>query len=119
MKQQLYTIGADLKIKVSITNLAENVHMEDCPFTLDVFSGASGTSAPKSFAYNPDAEEDEEVCSDGLKKIDADTFQIVFSTSDMERGDVYLKVSIDIPDEDFESGVRHEIQDHDLQITLQ
>lgn len=120
MKQEQIPYGSDLKILVEVTDLGEDIVLAGIPYTLEFSSG----EAKKTLAVTieePDEEEGTEggqVLPDGLKSLDDSRVVASIPGADLDRGDVWLKVTLLIPDEDFESGYRTDIREIDQHITI-
>ena len=99
MKQENTPLGAGLKLKVTLTELGEGVHLQDCVYSLEFTAGS------KSKTFNVDGD----TVSDGITVIDADTVAVALDT-----GDLYLKATVTVPDTDFPTGSRKEIVHHNL-----
>lgn len=112
MKQDRIPFGADIKLQVKLTELGDNVHLEDASsYNLTFTAGAKS----KTFAVNAPSNP----ATTGVTKIDADTVAVALKTSDLDRGDIHLKAIVVVEDEAFSSGTRTEIIEHDLQLTIQ
>lgn len=104
MKQENTPLGAGLKLKVTLTELGEGVHLQDCVYSLEFTAGS------KSKTFNVDGD----TVSDGITVIDADTVAVALDTGELDTGDLYLKAIVTVPDTDFPTGSRKEIVHHNL-----
>lgn len=104
MKQENTPLGAGLKLKVTLTELGEGVHLQDCSYSLDFTAG----SKSKTFTVNGESR------SLGITVIDEDTVAVALDTGELDTGDLYLKATVIVPDADFPSNARTEIVHHNL-----
>lgn len=120
MKQEQIPYGSDLKILVEVTDLGEGTALAGIPYTLEFSAG----SAKKTFAVTIEAPDEEEgteggqVLPPGLKSLNDHKVVASIPAADLDRGDLWLKVTLQIPDEDFESGYRTDIREIDQHITI-
>lgn len=112
-------IGNDLKIRVNVTNLGDGVALKDIPYKLKFTSGQSFKEFEVTLSDDDDDDdEQEQELPDGVKVIDDNSVIVSFSTSGMDKGDLWMLFTGYIPDEDFDSGYRCEITEVDQHITL-
>lgn len=104
MKQENTSLGAGLKLKVTLTELGEDIHLQDCTYTLEFTAGS------KSKTFHVDGESR----TRGITVIDEDTVAVALDTSELDTGDLYLKATVNVPDLEFPSGLRTEIIHHNL-----
>lgn len=110
MKQEIIPYGSGVKLLVKITNLGEEVVLSECPFSILI------TAGHKSITIDV---EDPEDPPQGVTFVDNDSFTLAFLSTPLDRGDMYMRISVSVPDNDFPEGVRPEIIDYDLNYTLQ
>ena len=104
--------GVDLKYKIDITQLGDEMSLDNVGFKITFKSGgesksytvASGTAAASS--------------PRGLTKVNDHEVIAACPTGDLERGELFLTVSADVSDSDFEDGTRHEEKTIDLGINI-
>lgn len=86
-----YYIGTDLKFKINIT--AEGFDMSTDAFSIKLRSGNSLIDVPN-----------ENIVSDG-----EDGYFLLVNTSQLKAGLLQMIVIAEVPDDDFPSGIRHEV----------
>lgn len=114
MTRQVFTVGNDIKVLVRLTELGEGVHLDHAAYQLKFTSGT------KSKTFDVTLGDDGEcVYPSGVAKHDEDSVRVALPTADMDRGDLWLRATVHVPDADFSDGERTEIVEHDMGITLE
>lgn len=86
-------VGTELKINFGMTAMGD-IHLSTCPFTLYVY-----TLPNKGY----------EITKDECIKIDDDNYLVLVDTSKTGAGTIKFKVTIDLPDADFNDLHRREV----------
>ncbi len=96
--------GSDFKLKVNITNLGDSKHLSDNDVSLTcvLMSGSSIAEYSKS----------------QLTKLDDDTYVIPVKTVGMDKGDLFLRTTVVVPDTSFPGNSRTDIRKIDTGITI-
>lgn len=103
-KRETVVKGSDFRLRVHITNLGENIHLSDQNVSLVCTLRVRDTSLVKEKAE--------------LTQVDADTYIMAVSTTNLTKGDVYLETHTGVPDIAFQDGVRDEIVNTDTGVTI-
>lgn len=98
MKPEIIKHGSDRKIQVIITDLPDDMTMEEIDFSVTFRAGGKTVSFEKS----------------ELKHLDENIFVAPLVTGNLGLGDLWMETEVRIPDEDFEDGIRHELYDYHL-----
>lgn len=114
MNRQVFPLGNDLKFLVRLTELGEDVHLDHAAYELKFTSGTK--SKAFNISLNPDGSC---VYPAGVTRHDEDSVRVAIPTAEMDRGDLWLRATVQIPDADFQDGNRTEIVVHDMGITLE
>lgn len=97
-------MGSDFRLKVNITNLGNSKHLNDQTVSLSCQLRAG--NAIQTFSKSQ------------MIDLDQDTYIIPVKTSHLDKGDLFLKTTVGIPDTDFQSSTRTEIREIDTGITI-
>lgn len=112
MKQELIPYGSDIKILVDVTNLDDGVELGDIAYSLEF------TGGEKTKLFEVTVDEGEQSLPTGLTVVDDHRVAASIKGGVLDRGDVWLRITLEIPDESFTDGVRVEIRDIDVHITI-
>ncbi|MBQ9474669.1 MAG: hypothetical protein IJU69_00225 [Bacteroidales bacterium] len=112
MKQELLPKGSDLKILVDVSELGEDIVLGNIAYSLEFTSGDSKKT------FDVTIEDEEQSLPAGLKVLDENRVVAAIKGSELDRGDVWLRAILSIPDEDFTDGIRVEIHEIDQHITI-
>ena len=108
-------LGVDLKFKVDISELGEDNSLDEIAYKL-IFSAGG---ANKTYEITVD-EEDGQTLPSGVRKVNGSDHELIVAcpTASLARGNLFLTVQAEVPDEDFPDGFRHEEKQIDLFINL-
>jgi hypothetical protein len=86
-------LGSEIKINLHVEPMG-NIHLRDYDFNVRVYTNAkNGVNVEKQ----------------DMIEVDEDNYIILVDTAKLSRGKVYLTFNADIPDSDFDDGLRHEV----------
>lgn len=111
-KRELYNIGEDIKILVDVSDLGEGVKLDNVGYTLKFTSGS------KNVSFTVTGTGSTRSLPSGLRRVNDHQVIAAFSTSTLDKGDLWLNIAVTVPDADFADGNRHQERDIDLMITL-
>jgi len=116
MKQELIPFGSDIKIIVDITDLGENLTLEGIAYKLIFTSGDKSKTFETTVAGSPAVQ----TLASGLTKVTGNADRVIASipAADLDRGSLYLRAELSIPDASFTGGVRKEVVVKDTHITI-
>lgn len=106
-------LGADIKLKISLKGLGEDVKLDDISYKLEFTAGR------KTKTYEVTLGEEGQQFPTGVARIDDETVRVSLPTSELDSGDLFVLVSAKIQDSEFPDGFRDEIVNHDTGITLE
>ena len=92
------SIGSGLTINVT-AGLPSGLHLEDVNFTCEFYSSTRVSSKVKTINLSKEQ----------MIKVDADNYIAVLDSKILGSGTVMLKLSVDIPDDNFPEGIRPEV----------
>lgn len=113
MKRTPIILGADIKLKVSLKALGEDVKLDEISYKLTFTAGS------KSKVFNITLAGTTQTLPTGVTKVDSDNVLVSLVTSDLDRGDLFLLAEAFVPDTSFADGNRKEVVNHDTLITIE
>lgn len=102
MNKTIIKHGSDRKVQIVISDLPDDMSMEDIDFNVAFRAGGKSVSFAKSDLVHP---------SDNI-------FIAPLETKNLGIGDLWLEAEVLIPDDDFKDGIRNELYEDYLNATI-
>lgn len=111
--REFIKIGQDLKILVDVTELGEDVTLDDIAYSLVFTSGSHSVTFAATLSGTT------QTLATGMRRVNDHQVIVALPTTGFDRGNLMLKIVAEIPDTDFADGKRHEEREVDQMITLE
>ena len=103
-KREPVPLESDFRLKVTITDLGDNLRLDDnsVGLTCTLSAGSATVTVQKS----------------SMKRLDHDSYIIAVNANTLAKGDLYITTHTSVPDTDFNDNIRNEVKTKDTGITI-